>query len=93
LGGIGIGLKRKFVKQTKVNSGFAHERGLDQVTLIEAQPDEGTGGTRVLGKADAALVNWTAHPAFWNGRLPLPDIRKSPPVFPHWIRNSSAIRG
>jgi hypothetical protein len=27
LGGIGIGLKRKFVKQTKINSRLAHEGG------------------------------------------------------------------
>src|SRR5208282_5071863 len=54
-GGIGIGLKRKFVKQTKVNSGLAHQCSFDQVTLIEAEPDEGAGGTRILWKADAAV--------------------------------------
>src|ERR1700687_2019881 len=60
LGGIGIGLKRKFVKQTKINSGFAHERGLDQVGLVEAEPDEGTGCARVLGKADPTM--WKKQP-------------------------------
>jgi hypothetical protein len=53
-GSIGIGLKRKFVKQTKINSGFAHKGGFDQVTLIEAEPKERAGSTRILGKADAA---------------------------------------
>src|SRR5208282_149883 len=55
LGGIGIGLKRKFVKQTKINSRLAHEGGLDQVTLIEAEPDEWAGRTRILRKTDAAV--------------------------------------
>jgi hypothetical protein len=53
-GGIGIGLKRKFVKQTKINSRFAHECSLDQVTLIEAEPKERAGSTRILWKADTA---------------------------------------
>src|ERR1035437_9352149 len=39
------------------------------------------------------LANWTARRACWNGRPPRPDIQKSRPGFPHWIRNSSAIRG
>ena len=47
----------------------------------------------ILSLTSTPLVNWTAHPVFWNGRPPLPDIRKSRPAFPHWIRNSSAIRG
>jgi hypothetical protein len=55
LGGIGIGLKRKFVKQTKIDSRLAHERSFDQVALIEAEPDEGAGGTGILRKADAAV--------------------------------------
>jgi hypothetical protein len=55
LGGIGIGLKRKFVKQTKINSGFTHKGGFDQVTLIEAEPEEGAGCARILWKADAAV--------------------------------------
>jgi hypothetical protein len=60
LGGIGTGLKRKFVKQTKVNSGFAHKGGLDQVTLIEAEPNEWAGCARILGKADPAM--WKKQP-------------------------------
>jgi hypothetical protein len=55
LGGIGIGLKRKFVKQTKINSWLAHKGGFDQVTLVEAEPEEGAGCARILGKADAAV--------------------------------------
>src|ERR1035441_2532993 len=54
-GGIGIGLKRKFVKQTKIDSWLAHECSFDQVGLVEAEPEEGAGGTGVLGKADAAM--------------------------------------
>src|SRR5208283_660184 len=54
-GGIGGHLVNKFVKQTKVNSGLAHQCSFDQVTLIEAEPDEGAGGTRILWKADAAV--------------------------------------
>jgi hypothetical protein len=48
-------LVNKFVKQTKIDSGFAHEGGLDQVTSVEAEPDEGTAGTGILGEADAAM--------------------------------------
>jgi hypothetical protein len=55
LGGIGIGLKRKFVKQTKVNSGLAHKCSFDQVPLIETEPDKGACRARVLWKADAAV--------------------------------------
>ena len=54
-GGIGKGLKRKFVKQTKINSRLAHQGSVDQVTLIEAKAHEGAGGAGVLGKADAAM--------------------------------------
>jgi hypothetical protein len=35
-GGIGGYLINKFVKQTKINSRFAHESGLDQVGLVKA---------------------------------------------------------
>lgn len=55
LGGIGIGLKRKFVKQTKVNSGLAHKCSFDQVGLVEAEPDKGACCARILWKADAAM--------------------------------------
>jgi hypothetical protein len=54
-GGIGGNLVNKFVKQTKIDSRLAHEGAFDQVALIEAEPDEGTGGTRILWKADAAM--------------------------------------
>jgi len=54
-GGIGGYLVNKFVKQTKINSGFVHKACFDDVGLIEAEPDEGAGGTRVLWKADAAM--------------------------------------
>ena len=40
-GGIGGNLVNKFVKQTKINSGFAYECSLDQVPLVEAKPNEG----------------------------------------------------
>jgi hypothetical protein len=48
-------LVNKFVKQTKVDSRFVHEGSLDQVVLVEAEPDEGTAGTRILGESDAAM--------------------------------------
>src|ERR1035441_8964793 len=54
-GGIGGYLVNKFVKQTKINSGFAHKAGLDQVALVEAEPDEWAGGARILWKADATV--------------------------------------
>src|SRR5713101_3210846 len=41
LRGIGGNLVNKFVKQTKINSGFAYECSLDQVPLVEAKPNEG----------------------------------------------------
>jgi hypothetical protein len=40
-GGIGGNLVNKFVKQTKINSGFGYECSLDQVPLVEAKPNEG----------------------------------------------------
>ena len=48
-------LVRKFVKQTKIDSRFADEPGLHQVGLVEAEPEEGAGGARILGKADATV--------------------------------------
>ena len=54
-GGIGGYLVNKFVKQTKINSWFAHKSGFDQVALVEAEPEEGAGCARILGKADAAV--------------------------------------
>jgi len=48
-------LVNKFVKQTKVDSGFADESGLDQVLLVEAEPDERTGCAGILGESDAAV--------------------------------------
>jgi hypothetical protein len=54
-GGMGGYLINKFVKQTKIDSRFAHEGCLDQVMLVEAKPDEGTACTRILGEADAAM--------------------------------------
>src|ERR1035441_2657863 len=59
-GGIGGYLVKKFVKQTKIDSGFAHESGFDQVGLVEAEPDEGASGARILWKADAAM--WQKQP-------------------------------
>src|SRR5208283_2577037 len=54
-GGIGGYLVNKFVKQTKINSGFAHKAGFDQVGFVEAEPDERAGCTRILWEADAAM--------------------------------------
>ena len=65
-GGIGGYLVNKFVKQTKINSGFTHQRGFDQVALIEAEPNEGAAGARVLGEADPAVGREVA-------RFNLPD--------------------
>jgi hypothetical protein len=48
-------LVNKFVKQTKIDSWLAHERGFDQVGLVEAEPDEGAGRARILWEADAAM--------------------------------------
>ena len=55
LGGMGGYLVNKFVKQTKINSGVVHKGSFDRVALIEAEPDEGAGGTRVLWKADPIM--------------------------------------
>ena len=60
LGGIGGYLVNKFVKQTKVNSRFAHEPGLDQVGLVEADSDEGAGRAWILWKADPTV--WKEQP-------------------------------
>src|SRR5208283_5059447 len=54
-GGIGGHLVNKFVKQTKIDSWLAHKGGLDHVALIEAEPDEGAGCARILGKTDPAV--------------------------------------
>ena len=54
-GGIGGYLINKFVKQTKINSGFAHQSGLDQIALVEAEAEEGAGGTGILWEADATM--------------------------------------
>src|ERR1019366_1810825 len=54
-GGIGIGLKRKFVKQTKINSRLAHKGGFDQVGLVEVKRGEGASGAGVLWKADPTM--------------------------------------
>src|SRR5208282_504956 len=54
-GGIGGYLVNKFVKQTKIDSGFAHKACFDQGGLVEAEPEEGAGGTRVLRETDATV--------------------------------------
>src|ERR1700737_4358920 len=54
-GGIGGYLVSKFVKQTKINSWLRHEGGLDQVRLVEAEPDEGAGRARILWEADPTV--------------------------------------
>jgi len=54
-GGIGGYLVNKFVKQTKIDSWFAHEGSLNQGGPVEAEPDERARGARVLGEADAAV--------------------------------------
>src|ERR1019366_2161512 len=54
-GGIGGYLVNKFVKQTKIDSWLAHQAGLDQVGLVEAEPDEGAGGAGLLWEADATM--------------------------------------
>jgi hypothetical protein len=54
-GGIGGYLVNKFVKQTKIDSWLAHERGFDQVGLVEAEPDEGAGRARILWEADPTV--------------------------------------
>jgi hypothetical protein len=54
-GGIGGYLVNKFVKQTKINSGFAHKSRLHQIGLSEAEPEEGASCARILWKANAAM--------------------------------------
>src|ERR1035441_1457080 len=54
-GGIGGHLVNKFVKQTKIDSWLAHERGLDHVAPVEAKPNEWASCARILWKADAAM--------------------------------------
>src|SRR6266853_4865586 len=51
LGGIGGYLVNKFVKQTKINSWLAHKCGLNQVALVETEPNEWAGRARVLRKS------------------------------------------
>src|ERR1019366_6096932 len=55
LGGIGGYLVTKFVKQTKIDSRLADQPYLHQIALVETKPEEGAGGTRVLGEADATV--------------------------------------
>src|ERR1019366_1291434 len=55
LGGMGGYLVTKFVKQTKIDSRLANQPSLRQIALVEAEPEKRTGGTWVLGKADAAV--------------------------------------
>src|ERR1019366_8594206 len=55
LGGMGGYLVTKFVKQTKIDSRLADQPSLHQVVLVETEPEKRTGGTRILGKADAAV--------------------------------------
>jgi hypothetical protein len=59
-GGIGGYLVNKCVKQTKIDSWLAHERGFDQVGLVEAVPDEGAGRARILWEADSTV--WRKQP-------------------------------
>jgi hypothetical protein len=59
-GGIGGYLVNKFVKQTKINSRLANNGGFDQIGLVEAEPEEGTGCARILWKADPAM--WQEEP-------------------------------
>jgi hypothetical protein len=49
-------LVTKFVKQTKINSRFANQPSLNQVALVEAEPEKGKGQV-VQG--------------FWGKRMPL----------------------
>ena len=55
LSGIGGFLVSKFVKQTKIDSRLADQPSLHQIALIETEPEERAGGTRVLGEANAAV--------------------------------------
>ena len=48
-------MRRIQVKQTKINSRLAHQRRLDQIRLVQAEPREGTCRARVLGEADATV--------------------------------------
>jgi hypothetical protein len=48
-------LVTKFVKQTKIDSRLADQPALNQIALVEAEPEKGTGGTRILGEAYAAV--------------------------------------
>jgi hypothetical protein len=54
-GGIGGYLVNKFVKQTKIDSWLTREGGLNQVALVEAEPDEWTSRARILWESDAAV--------------------------------------
>src|ERR1019366_596583 len=55
LGGMGGYLVSKFVKQTKIDSRLADKASLHQVALVKTETEEWTGGTRVLGEADATV--------------------------------------
>jgi hypothetical protein len=48
-------LVAKFVKQTKIDSRLANQRGLYQIALVQTEPNERACGTRVLRKTNAAM--------------------------------------
>jgi len=54
-GGIGGYLVNKFVKQTKIDSRFADQTGLDQIALVKAQAEERAGGTGILWETNSAV--------------------------------------
>jgi hypothetical protein len=45
----------KLVKQTKIDSWFKDQTGIDKITLIETKSKERAGRARVLRKADPAV--------------------------------------
>ena len=48
-------VKQMILRNSKIDSWLAHERGFDQVGLVETEPDEGAGRARILWEADSTV--------------------------------------
>jgi hypothetical protein len=48
-------VKQMIRRNSKIDSWLAHERGFDQVGLVETEPDEGAGRARILWEADSTV--------------------------------------
>jgi len=88
LGRIGGDLVNKFVKQTKIDSWLAHERGVDKPRLVEAKPDE--RASRLWQERSGFD---TAHCVLdQDGELPTLLVRNSRPKVLNFGQSWSAMR-